>query len=192
MGDVTGLLLAAGAGRRMGGPKALLRREDGTPWVVAARQSLLDGGLDDVVVVLGAAADEAHALLGDVRTVVAEDWERGMGASLEAGLRALATDSAQLALVHLVDLPDVGADVVHRILSYADGPGTLVRAVFAGAPGHPVLIGRDHWPAIAAGADGEGARAYLAAHDAVTVECGDLASGTDRDRPQDLDPRRDI
>lgn len=191
MGDVTGLLLAAGAGRRMGGPKALLRREDGTPWVVAARQTLLDGGLDDVLVVLGAAADEARTLLGDARTVVAEDWDRGMGASLEAGLNELATDSAQLALVHLVDLPDVDAAVMRRILSHADGSGTLVRAVYAGAPGHPVLIGRDHWSAIAAGTDAEGARAYLATHDAMAVECGDLASGTDRDRPQDLDPRRD-
>ena len=192
MGDVTGLLLAAGAGRRMGGPKALLRRDDGTPWVVAARQTLLDGGLDDVLVVLGAAADEARSLLGDARSIVAEDWDRGMGASLETGLRELAADSAQVALVHLVDLPDVDAEVVRRVLSHADGPETLARAVYAGAPGHPVLIGRDHWSAIADGTDDEGARAYLATHDAETVECGDLASGTDRDRPQDLDPRRDI
>ncbi len=191
MSKVIGLLLAAGAGRRMGGPKALMRHDDGTPWTVAARRVLLDGGCADTLVVLGAAADEAADLLGDVPIARADDWDRGMGASLAVGLTALAGTSAEAALVHLVDLPDVGTEVVRRMLARFDGSASLARAVYAGAPGHPVLVGRDHWSAIAAGTDAEGAREYLAAHHALTVECGDLASGRDRDRPQDLDPRRD-
>ncbi|MFD1860445.1 nucleotidyltransferase family protein [Aeromicrobium camelliae] len=189
MSRVTGLLLAAGAGRRMGGPKALLRTADGTPWVAAARAALVDGGCDDVVVVLGAEADAARPLVGDARIVVADAWERGMGASLAAGLAALETESVDAALVHLVDLPDVGADVVARVLARATGPSVLARAAYRDRPGHPVLLGRDHWPELADGDGDEGARRYLASHDVELIECGDLATGLDKDGPEDLDPR---
>jgi hypothetical protein len=58
----------------------------------------------------------------------------------------------------------------------------LARATYGGRPGHPVLIGRDHLPSIVAGLGGDtGAKDYLAQHDADGVECGDLASGQDRD-----------
>jgi CTP:molybdopterin cytidylyltransferase MocA len=57
-----GLLLAAGAGTRMGRPKALVVDEHG-PWLTRAVATLLDGGCDRVVVVLGAGEVEARALL---------------------------------------------------------------------------------------------------------------------------------
>ncbi|MFC7504207.1 nucleotidyltransferase family protein, partial [Nocardioides sp. GCM10030258] len=61
-------------------------------------------------------------------------------------------------------------------------PGSLARATYDGRPGHPVLLGHDHWAAVAAGADGDrGARDYLATHPLELVECGDLATGHDVD-----------
>lgn len=183
---VAGLLLAAGAGRRFGGPKALATDPDGTSWLVRSVAVLREGGCDPVVVVLGADADRAAALLDAPtadRVVVADDWAEGMGASLRAGLAALdRTPDADAALVHLVDLPDVGPDVVARLLAADPEPSALARAAYAGVPGHPVLIGRDHWPAVVATATGDrGARDHLATHDHDLVECGDLASGADRD-----------
>ncbi|MFD0805464.1 NTP transferase domain-containing protein [Nocardioides caeni] len=188
----TGLLLAAGAGRRMGQPKALVRDATGRPWLTRVVRVLLAGGCDRVVVVLGAAADEAEWLLADglpdltrVDVVRAHDWQAGMGASLRAGLDALAEAGPDAALVHLVDLPDVGAEVVARVLAAA-GPGatTLARASYDGVPGHPVLLGRDHWAGVADAAAGDqGARHYLAANAPTLVECGDLATGVDVDRP---------
>ena len=178
---VAGLLLAAGAGRRMGMPKALV-----DDWLVRSIDVLRDGGCDDVLVVLGAAADEARALLpADQRIVVAEDWDEGMGASLRVGLAALGSE-AEAAVVHLVDLPDVGPDVVSRVVatgSVAGSTAGLARAAYAGVPGHPVLIGRDHWAGVIEAAVGDqGARAYLKTHDVRLVECGDLAGGNDVDR----------
>ncbi|MEX0426568.1 NTP transferase domain-containing protein [Nocardioides sp. DS6] len=180
-----GLLLAAGAGRRMGRPKALV--DDWLPRSVAV---LRGGGCDDVTVVLGAAVEEARPLLpDDVRVVVAMDWATGMSASLRAGLDALAaqhhgaaTGAADAALVHLVDLPDVGADVVGRVGRLA-APDALARASYDGVPGHPVLIGCDHWAGVVETLVGDqGAKGYLAAHGAALVECGDLAGGQDVDR----------
>lgn len=180
-----GLLLAAGAGRRMGTPKALVHDERGS-WLLRGVGVLRDGGCEPVVVVLGAAADEARALLaGDdgAEVVLAEDWAEGMGASLRAGLAALGNRPLDAALVGLVDLPDLVADVVRRLLAAGDGPAAIARAAYAGRPGHPVLLGRDHWAGVADAATGDrGARDYLARTEVRLVECGDLATGEDVDR----------
>lgn len=181
---VHGLLLAAGAGSRMGTPKALVRGTDGEPWLVRAVRTLTDGGCAQVDVVLGAAAEEALPLLADTGAspVVAADWAAGMSASLRAGLTAVEASAADAVVVTLVDLPDVGADVVRRLLDPAPGPGTLRRASYDGRVGHPVVLGREHWAGVAAETDGDrGARGYLATHDVEVVECGDLATGEDVD-----------
>ncbi|MBF0816042.1 nucleotidyltransferase family protein, partial [Microbacterium paludicola] len=86
---VCGIVLAAGAGTRFGGPKALARTPDGTPWIVRAVDALWAGGCDEVLVVLGAGAAEAAALIPPgARMVVADDWAEGASASLRAGIAA--------------------------------------------------------------------------------------------------------
>ena len=130
--------------------------------------------------VSGLLADDAD---GPVDVVVAADWADGMGASLRAGLSGLAAlaPDADAAMVHLVDLPDVGVHVLVRVASHA-APAVLARARYDGRPGHPVLLGREHWPGVAAAARGDaGARGYLAERDVLAVDCGDLATGADVD-----------
>ncbi|MBA2551944.1 MAG: NTP transferase domain-containing protein [Nocardioidaceae bacterium] len=187
-GHITGLLLAAGRGRRAGGPKALRVDPDGLAWVVRTARVLRAGGCDSVVVVVGAAAGRVRSLLADegVGVVESPDWEQGMGASLGAGLDALVATAADAALVHLVDLPDVGADVVARVLGHArtgvEPDRVLARASYADGAGHPVLIGRTHWAGVAASATGDrGARGYLDSHPVVAIDCSDLAGGLDSD-----------
>jgi CTP:molybdopterin cytidylyltransferase MocA len=180
---VEGLLLAAGAGRRMGLPKALVTDDRGS-WLVRGVDLLHDGGCTRVTVVLGAEVARAGALLVDldVSITVADDWAEGMGASLGAGLRSLAGSGADGVVVSLVDLPDLVPEVVARVMAAGDGPAALVRATYDGRPGHPVILGRDHWPGVIESAVGDqGARAYLAGRDVTSVECGDLATGLDVD-----------
>ncbi|MDF2825181.1 MAG: hypothetical protein K0R68_2589 [Mycobacterium sp.] len=171
---VVGIVLAAGAGTRYGMPKALA--EEGV-WLRTAVAALHGGGCDDVVVVLGAAEVDVPA---PARAVIAADWADGMSASLRAGLDA--AEGAARAVLSLVDTPDVGADVVQRVLA-ADAD--LARAVYRGRPGHPVVIGAAHWPALRASLTGDqGARGFLSGRtDVVAVECGDLATGADIDTP---------
>jgi CTP:molybdopterin cytidylyltransferase MocA len=182
-----GVVLAAGAGTRFGMPKALARDDDGTPWVQLACRALLDGGCRDVVVVLGAQAREAEALVpAGVRTVVAADWASGIAASLRTGLAAAAETLADAAVVSLVDLPGLRADAVRRVLGAARTPDAarvaLARATYGGEPGHPVLVGREHWEPLAAAAHGDtGAGPYLRTHGAARVDCTDLGGGADVD-----------
>ena len=197
---LAGLVLAAGAGRRMGTPKALLRDGIGTPRTLVAARDLLAAGCAEAVVVLGAAAPEAARLLADhasagvrISVVHAAAWEQGMGLSLQAGLASLTSARASVAgvLVTLVDLPDVGAPVHRRVLAAwtADGarPDALLRATYAGRPGHPVLLGRGHWAPLCAELAGDtGAQRYLQRHTVREVSCDDLATGRDVDRPEDL------
>jgi len=175
---VTGVVLAAGAGTRMGMPKALVVR-DGVPWVARACRLLLDSGCDRVVVVLGASADEALAFVptdAAVSTIVNDDWPSGMASSLRAGLSAA---SGGAALITLVDTPGLPLEAVRRVLASGS---PLARASFEGRPGHPVLISSEHWAAVAASVSGDqGARGYLDAHGVTDVECGDLWNGRDED-----------
>lgn len=186
---LAGLVLAAGAGARFGGPKALARRADGTPWLAIAVDLLRGGGCDPVLVALGAGADEAAPLVPpDAVVVLVEDWARGLSATLRAGLGAVRVDAV---VVMPVDTPDADPRAVRRIIAGArEEPRTaLVQATYGGAPGHPALIGRDHFPALISGlTEDRGAGAYLARHGAATVECGDLWSGADIDvRPRGED-----
>jgi len=182
MARVAGVVLAAGAGTRAGGPKALRRDADGTPWLHLAVAALRAGGCDPVRVVLGAAAEDARALAPDeTDVVVADDWAEGLSASFRAGLAGLDADAA---VVTLVDLHGLPAEAVSRILATPVGPGTLRRATYAGRPGHPVLLGRDHWAAASASAAGDrGAGRYLKAQEAEPVELSGLWDGEDDDAP---------
>lgn len=189
---VVGILLAAGAGSRMGGPKALVGPLSGAESPVSRVAGWMHaGGCAQVVVVIGARAGEVRASL-PVRPWLsiaeATDWSHGMAASLRAGLSHATAGNASAALISLVDLPDVRADVFERLLAMAEPGSTndavLARAVYQGRPGHPVLIGRSWWPAAAELARGDmGARELFETRPHRLVECGDLASGEDADLP---------
>lgn len=183
-----GLLLAAGQGRRMGRPKALIE-VDGVPLVLRALDALRDGGVHPLLVVVGAAADEVAELVPpDAEVVRAPDWRDGMGASLRAGLAALEEVQPPpiSVLVHLVDLPGVTPQVVRRLSTHSSSR-VLARATYAGSAGHPVLFGREHWDGLRDTASGDsGGRRYLASRAVGIVECGDLGDASDVDTPADL------
>lgn len=187
-------MLAAGAGTRMGRPKALVGDERGA-WLPRAVRLLLEGGCAPVLTVLGASAHDAARLLPDdprVTPLVAPEWSEGLAGSLRAALAAAAelgskgpVGEGPLALaVTLVDLPHLDPEALRRVLASPVGPATLRRAVYSGVPGHPVLIGRDHWATLGSELAGDrGAGPYLAAHGAVEVDCSGLGGDRDQDEP---------
>lgn len=174
--DAVGVLLAAGAGRRYGSPKVLAHGGD---WLDIAVRALLDGGCEKVLVVLGAADAPMPA---GASAVEALDWASGMSASLKAGLSA--AGDADFAVLHVVDTPDVGSEVVRAVLAAARACDSgIARAVFDGSPGHPVVLARRHWEEVMCASTGDkGAREFLRGrNDVVVVECSQWATGVDHD-----------
>jgi CTP:molybdopterin cytidylyltransferase MocA len=188
MSRVAGILLAAGEGSRLGRPKALVEL-GGRTLAERGVAMLREGGADPVLVVTGA----APLSMATIHTVYNPDWRSGMGSSLAAGLRALGVGSGAAvgaAVIALADQPLVGAEAVRRLIAvYRQGAAVAV-AAYGGQPRNPVLIAREHWPAVLELATGDtGARPFLRTHpELVTlVECGDTGSPDDIDTPRDLE-----
>jgi len=188
LSKIAGLVLAAGGGRRYGGPKALVRHDDGRLLVERAVATLRAAGCGPILVVLGAEAARvrSEAQLGDASLVDNPGWKTGMGSSLRVGLGALAETDAEGAVVLLVDTPNIGPEAASRVMDAFDGTGALLAATYKGRRGHPVLLGRDHWGGVTVLATADvGARAYLVAHAEQVrgVPCEDVADDTDIDLP---------
>jgi CTP:molybdopterin cytidylyltransferase MocA len=162
---VAAVVLAAGAASRYGAPKQRV-------FLPRVLERLRESSVDDVVVVAGAYPIEA-----DAQVVDCSDWERGPGASLRCGLRALDADAA---VVVLADGPNLDPRAVNRVVeAWRAGEGEALAATYDGANrSHPVLLGRATW----SGIPDEGARAL-----AVTlVRCDDLTEPGDVDSPEGL------
>jgi nicotine blue oxidoreductase len=108
-----------------------------------------------------------------VRVVQADDWERGPGASLRAGLAALGDDVTH-AVVLLADGPTLDPRAVARLLEHRD-EALVLAASYDGTRDHPVLLARAAWSSI----PDEGGRAL----DATLVDCSDLDPPGDVDTP---------
>jgi CTP:molybdopterin cytidylyltransferase MocA len=182
---VAGLVLAAGAGRRFGGPKALVEL-DGERLVDRAVRVVRDGGCEPVVVIAGATPLDVP----DVLVVDNPQWATGMGSSLRTGLAAV-PESPTAAVIVLVDTPWLGSESVRRLVRAHQAGTDLAVATYEGKRGHPVLLGRMHWASAAAMAVGDsGARAYLAGRDdVVEIDCTGTGDSRDVDDPADLRPR---
>ena len=186
---VVGVVLAAGAGRRYGMPKCLVRDDDGG-WLPRSVRRMRQAGVSEVVTVLGAAADAALELWHDTDlgvVVIAPDWAEGLAASTRAGLhRAGQVPGAERIVLTPVDLPRLPVASLVRLLDATDaaGAGALARATWRGQPGHPVVLGSAHLPVAFDVLSGDsGLRGYLSGR-AREVECADLGDGGDQDRPE--------
>jgi CTP:molybdopterin cytidylyltransferase MocA len=158
---VAAVVLAAGAATRFGGPKQTLL----LPEVL---RRLRKSSVDEIVVVAG-----AYPLETDALTIECPEWERGPGASLRCGLRALA-EGVVAAVVVLADGPDLSPAAVDRVVdAWREGAGEVVAASYGGERGHPVVLGSSEWTRI----PDEGARLL----EPVLVPCDDLGSPGDVD-----------
>jgi len=130
--------------------------------------ALRSTSVDEIVVVGG-----AYPLDIEATVVECPDWERGPGASLRCGLRALPGE-AEAAVVVLADGPDLSPAAVDRVVeAWRADAGEVVAASYGGDRGHPVVLGRAVWGRI----PDAGARPL----EPVLVPCDDLGSPGDVD-----------
>ena len=186
------VVLAAGASRRYGSPKQLLRYRGETLVERSVRLAQL-AGASAVVVVLGCRADRITRALGHraaplrrkITIVRNARWRDGMGRSLACGIKAL-PPNARAALVCLSDQPKLqAADLARLIAAWRSCPQAVAAARYEGRLGVPAVFPRSWFRRLSGLSGDSGAQAMLAA-------AGDVAEAPlpraafDLDRPGDL------
>ena len=166
---VSGIVLSGGRSSRMGRPKALLPAgADGRTFLERVTQTLLDGGVGQVIAVLGADAAvirERARPAPRVMFVDNPDFERGQLTSLWMGLRHVDRSNVSGVLVTLVDVPLVSVETVRAILAaHGNGEPDIVRPVSNGRHGHPVIFHRRLFEELEAADPSVGAKAVVRAH----------------------------
>jgi molybdenum cofactor cytidylyltransferase len=185
-----GIILAAGASKRMGEPKQLLPVR-GRPLLESALAAACDSTLDDVVVVLGSHADEIRqsVRLGRARVVINRGYAAGMSTSLKSGIGALCSD-VERAVIILGDQPDISAAMIDRLLQAQASSGLPAAALsFDGLLHPPVVLARELWRDIDALEGDVGLRALVRAHPELVAPVGADRPGG---HPIDIDTREDF
>ena len=173
--NIAGIVLAGGKSSRMGRPKALLPiGPRGDTFFDRVTDTLLDAGLRDIVVVVGADAAAIRAGIRPkpgVRIIDNPDYEQGQLTSLVAGLRAIDNPQVRAALVTLIDVPLVTAATVRTLLqSQRDNAALIVRPVSKGRHGHPVIFSRELFPELYRADPAHGAKPIVRAHASEMIE----------------------
>ncbi len=167
------IILAGGRSSRLGKPKQLIVFR-GASLVVHAVRTAIDSGASDVVVVLGAYAEQVKAVLVGlaVRVVENPSWEKGMSSSIKAGIDALPPKLGRAILMN-ADQPLLPPEHIRQL---AGVEGDMAASSYDGVLGTPCLFGRSLFPALMALAGDSGAKALIRSANPVSISLNGEAS----------------
>lgn len=190
---IPGVILAAGSSTRMGRPKSLLPTGvPGETFLSRAVTTLSEGGVDDIVVVIGEEPPELRRELdrlpSPVRVATNPEPSRGQLSSLHVALAVVDRPGVAAMLVTLVDLPLLAVETVQAVLAaYRRTHAPVVRPVHQGRHGHPVVFDRRAFDALRAADPSAGAKGVVRAFagSAVSVPVDDVGAVLDVDTETD-------
>lgn len=159
---IAGVVLAAGASRRLGRPKQLVELE-GVPLLVRTVQAILEHCDRGVICVLGAHAADVRPALEDldVQIVVNKDWREGIGASIRAGAGHVPGDT-QAILLAVCDQPLVcNADFARLVADWRIEPRAVAAAGYGDSYGVPAIFPAAYRGDLAALRGDRGAKALI-------------------------------
>jgi molybdenum cofactor cytidylyltransferase len=186
-----GIVLAAGSSRRMGRPKQLLD-VGGKPLLELIVNQANASGLDEVLVVLGAEADQIRKRVdfGRAFVIINRDHATGMASSLRAGIAAL-DHEIDRAVVILGDQPAVTSSMLDELVDLQERSGLPAAALsFDGLLHPPVVLARPLWPDLVALEGDVGCRALIRQRPelvATLLADGGQKHPTDVDTPDDYE-----
>jgi molybdenum cofactor cytidylyltransferase len=187
---VAAVVLAAGAASRFGSPKALARL-DGRPILEHVLDAVREAGIEQIVVVLGTAADEIEEGIRwlDERLVRNPD-PRYLSSSLQVGVDAAAAldpDPSAVVIV-LGDQPRTRPEVIRALIGAArrDDRPVVVPRYADGGGANPVLLKADAFELVDEATGDHGLGPVLAANDDLVLEVPVPGSNPDIDTPDDL------
>jgi molybdenum cofactor cytidylyltransferase len=186
---IAAVVLAAGRSSRMAPCNKLLELVEGKPIIAYAASAALESGAEPVILVTGFEAERIVEALRGLKVAVAHnaDHERGLSASLRAGLKALPPDTDG-ALILLGDMPEIqSGDLKALSGAFADNH-TICVPVRHGRRGNPVLWGAHYFPKMAGLTGVVGAKPLMAkfAEHVIEVPIESDSIFADIDTPSDL------
>lgn len=163
---IAAVILAAGEGIRMGKIKQLL------PWgettlLGSVIDLFVEGGIHDIIVVVGHAANQICEVLKDkpVRWVINEEYKKGMSTSLKKGIAALDPD-VQAAFLALGDIPLVRLETVKGMIEKFEAEqAEIIIPCYQERRGHPVLFSQKLFSELLAITGDKGARDIIRKHE---------------------------
>jgi molybdenum cofactor cytidylyltransferase len=188
-----GVVTAAGSAERFGGKK-LLTLIDGEPLLDHTIDALLEGGVTEVIVVVGKDARaelerDVNAMLDPrVRAVENHDPSRGMFSSIQEGVAQAQGDAI---LVMPGDMPFVSPETVRAVIAAYERKPSIVSPRYRGKRGHPVALPGFLRDEIRAATTGATLHDVIHAHTdiRIDVDVDDAGVIRDVDRPEDLESK---
>lgn len=190
MTTVSGVLLAAGESRRMGTLNKLALPVAGEPLLRRSARTLLEAGLQELVVVLGHQAEQAEALVADLPVTIVHNaaYRDGQMTSVERGLAALASPCEGV-MIALSDQPLLTpADLQVLIDAFRQRrDGSVLVPTHGGRRGNPIILAYEHRAAILGGGRNLGCRKFIEHNPGlvVTLEMDTDHVVFDLDTPED-------
>jgi molybdenum cofactor cytidylyltransferase len=181
------LVLAAGASRRFGSPKQLVRI-NGRPMLHTVVSRAVEVAGHAVTVVLGAGAKDLAGLLRHTPAsiVVNRHWEEGIGSSIREGIARL-PGSAAAVLITLADQPSVSAEDLKRLASaWRARPEQIIASHYAGITGVPAIFPAWVFAELLELRGDHGAHGLLQRHADRVLRIATPAAALDIDTPEDL------
>lgn len=193
---IGGVILAAGQSRRMGAQNKLLAEIDGVPIIRRTAQAMLDGGLNDLVIVTGHEHRLVAAALDDlpVTCIYNDEYQSGQASSVACGVRHHQNGSHAAVLIALGDMPLVRPELIAALLrdhsSLPDATDRITLPVFDGRRGNPVIWGRGFFDELVALTGDAGGRIIFAENKNAVNSLGwpDDSIHLDIDTPEALAP----
>jgi CTP:molybdopterin cytidylyltransferase MocA len=181
--SIAGVILAAGAGSRFGGPgEKLVADARGRPLVAWAISPALEADLDELIVVTGA-VDLGDVIPGEATVLRNDQWELGQATSLGVALDWCHRQGHAAAVIGLGDVPGLTAESWRRVAHAPGGP--IVVATYKSKRGHPVRLDAAVWSLLPSSGDA-GARTLMTRRPELVVEIPCEGQVTDIDTREDL------
>lgn len=139
--EITGIILAAGQGKRLGGVKPLLTHETATLIEIVLTQYRASK-LKSMILVLGHEARKVLQKLsvGGMKVVINPTPSLGMSASLQRGMAHL-PPQCEAVLIALGDMPLITTKTIDRLIeAFNKSKKGIAVPVFDGRQGHPVIL----------------------------------------------------